>query len=255
MTTAIMPSSASTSTAANEEGRPATRDDTSDLSAFEYVIEAGPRHQPVLGSRLLIIERPEATSWRAETGGWLVMRYGSTTESSVKQHEIHLSGTTHLRSIPSSTFSYTTLSDVEHESAPGEYEWRDRFKQLRRWHGNAEQAEAREVSAEALDTAEWFCLYAERMLDSQSLNIPTVLAPLSSGGVHIEWTDRGPSWDHLEIGVPAEPNERFELLRTEETPSGKTLSSREVYDATLGEVLASLEQLIQRAKQRRSALA
>ena len=128
----------------------------------------------------------------------------------------------------------------------GGYAWRERLAELRTWIGEVRHGEAQRLSEAALQIAERLCLYAEYRMTMSGGTMATVLAPLSDGGVHVEWTSRATVWSHLEIGVPAYPTGdlRFSLLRTEESPEGRILWAKEVGDATESEVFAYFESLL-----------
>ncbi len=128
------------------------------------------------------------------------------------------------------------------------YQWQDRLQQLRRWRGDPTEGEVDLLSEAALDVAENLAIYAEHRCSARQVRLPTILAPLANGGVHVQWTLRGPSVQHLEVGVPPIYDGRIELLQTRETLDRDILSAYEVGRASIPELFARLERLIIRAQ-------
>lgn len=126
----------------------------------------------------------------------------------------------------------------------GGYRWQDRLQQLRRWRGDPTEGEVDSLSEAAQDLAENLAIYAEHRCSARQVRLPTILAPLANGGVHVEWTLRGPSVRHLEVGIPPIYDGRIELLQTRETLDGRILSGYEVAQASMSELFAQLERLI-----------
>lgn len=128
------------------------------------------------------------------------------------------------------------------------YQWQDRLQQLRRWRGDPTESEVYSLSEAALDVAENLAIYAEHRCSARQVRLPTILAPLANGGVHVEWTVRGPSVRHLEVGIPPVYDGRIELLQTKETLDGQILSAYEVAHVSMSELFVRLERLIIRAQ-------
>lgn len=139
---------------------------------------------------------------------------------------------------------------VDSSPAPveGGYRWEDRLQQLRRWRGDPTESEVYSLSEAALDVAENLAIYAEHRCSARQVRLPTILAPLANGGVHVEWTVRGPSVRHLEVGIPPVYDGRIELLQTKETLDGQILSAYEVAHVSMSELFVRLERLIIRAQ-------
>jgi len=128
-----------------------------------------------------------------------------------------------------------------------EYDWQVRLAALRSWTRDPYHSTSTPISEFALHTAESIAAYAEKRIRSIRAVLTTIVAPGDGTGVHIEWTARSDRVSHLELSISAVRRDRFELLRTEETLSGRVLSAREVADATLSEVIASFEHVLAKA--------
>ena len=141
-----------------------------------------------------------------------------------------------------------TLVGFSPAPVAGGYRWQDRLQQLRRWRGDPTESEVYSLSEAALDVAENLAIYAEHRCSARQGRLPTILAPLANGGVHVEWTLRGPSVRHLEVGIPPVYDGRMELLQTKETLDGQILTAYEVAHASMSELFVRLERLIIRAQ-------
>lgn len=130
----------------------------------------------------------------------------------------------------------------------GGYRWEDRLQQLRRWRGDPTESEVHSLSEAALEVAENLAIYAEHRCSARQVRLPTILAPLANGGVHVEWTLRGPSVRHLEVAIAPIHDGLIELLQTRETLDGQILSAYEATRASISELFARLEWLIIRAQ-------
>jgi hypothetical protein len=128
----------------------------------------------------------------------------------------------------------------------GRYDWRDRFRQLTEWRGSPEKGEAERLSGDALALASEIALHAERRAASRDVYLPTVLAPLSDGSVHIEWNVRGSVNWHVEVAVTGS-RDRFHMLRTVEQPTGAILEMSEFVDLPYVLIRAEFELLLRRA--------
>jgi len=127
------------------------------------------------------------------------------------------------------------------------YSWTERLSSLRKWRGCQERGEVSRLSEYSLSISERLSIYAD-VRQSLSLNpIPTVLAPLPDGGVHVEWNLRENVVHHLEVAFPCKPSLSFHTLRTIETPTGQVLRAYENSKATLVDIVGALEQLIQKS--------
>jgi hypothetical protein len=138
---------------------------------------------------------------------------------------------------------YATAKHTETEK----YNWRERLSALERWRGEPYGKASDSIAPSALSLAGAIAAYAESRIRSIGAVLPTVLAPGQGRGVHMEWTARNSHVSHLEISISAMRPDRFELLRSEETLSGRILSAFEFADATLEEVIAFFEQVLAKA--------
>ena len=161
---------------------------------------------------------------------------------------------------PVEPFSYDFTWTVEHVSTlmappvtvrpqtPPLSKWRGRLEAIRAWEGEPYARGTERIAPFAIDLAEQIALFAEDRIRVEHSTLETVMAPAGGGGLHMQWTARGKTTTHLEIGVPSSQPTRFEMLRTEEREDGTLLSSSEVGDALMSEVIAALEYVVKRSQ-------
>ena len=145
------------------------------------------------------------------------------------------------------TYHSYCLSVSPSQDRGSSYTWQQRLSRLRSWRGDLDQGEASSISRVAISEAERLCIYADWRFSLRDTQLPTVLSPLSDGGVQVEWTVRGNSLYHLEVVIPPDFGGTMTLLRTEETSAGDVLTSYEVAQATLFEVLVEFEKVATKA--------
>lgn len=127
-------------------------------------------------------------------------------------------------------------------------DWRSRLNQVRVWRGDERLGEPSVIPEIVIRSAEWIANYAEMRMRRAAVTVPTVIAPMADGGIHIEWNVRtDSSVSHFEIEIAPDRLHEFETLRTEETPAGAILYAYEISDASLPELLTGIEELLARA--------
>lgn len=132
------------------------------------------------------------------------------------------------------------------------YAWRDRYRRLKRWRGDETLGEARQTSSAALALAGSIADYASRRQTALCVVVPTTVAPLRDGGVHVEWNVRGHLVQHLEIEIPPRAPFALGILATLEHRTGETLSSNELSSAGVHDALRLIEKLLTQASRGRT---
>jgi hypothetical protein len=130
------------------------------------------------------------------------------------------------------------------------YDWRRRLAMLREWKGNSEEHEASRVSEASLILAERLAAYFESRQITLFGNDPVkaVLAPLASGGVHLEFNIRTSVVHHLEVDISSTGSAPFPILRTIEKSNGEICDARELPHATELELWATLEAFLESSR-------
>ena len=121
------------------------------------------------------------------------------------------------RAYPGFYGSYPANAQLYWLTQERSYSWEDRLAALRALpmlpSGERENFEPNRMPTPwALNIAQSLSTLAALEMARLSTFIPTVLASLPDGAIHMEWTVRGATRHHLEVAIPGDANSPYQLL-------------------------------------------